>query len=150
MNQAWEEYKKRWSGKLRGRIVLLSEAKPLRPQSNAPFHRYTDAELSDIGKAPDPTVEPQAKTLEELKWPEDPAELNKLVSGLPHSLYNQLIDLMNQSETNRGNFFSKEGAVAVLLEDDRARGGSLAAEAAGIFRAAHPLAPPTFVITAEQ
>ena len=46
---------------------------------------------------------------------EDAAELNKLFSGLPHSLYSQLIDLMNQSATNRGTFFSKEGAVAVLL-----------------------------------
>jgi hypothetical protein len=108
-NQQWEEYTKKWSGKLRGKIVLLTEPKPLRTQSNAPFHRYTDAELSDIGKAPDPATAPQAKNLDELKWPEDPAELNKLIANLPDSLFNQIIDLMNQISVDRGSFFSEGG-----------------------------------------
>lgn len=40
--------------------------------------------------------------------------------------------------------------ISMRPEDDRARGGMLAAEAARSFRAADSRAPPTFVITEEQ
>ena len=38
----------------------------------------------------------------------------------------------------------------MLLENDRAHDGMLFSEAAGSFKAAHPPAPPTFVVTAEH
>ena len=68
----------------------------------------------------------------------------------PKSLIDQLIDRYDALALERSQFFAAEGVAAILTADDRAREGLLAAEAAGSYRARDPLAPPTFVITAEH
>ena len=54
------------------------------------------------------------------------------------------------SSPERGELLAREGAAAVLIEDDRAHEGMLFAEAAGSYKSGEALAPPTFVLTAEQ
>lgn len=65
-------------------------------------------------------------------------------------MVDRLIDRYDELATERGGFSAREGVAAVLIVDDRAREGLLAAEAAGSFKAAGTLAPPTFVVTGEQ
>jgi Zn-dependent M28 family amino/carboxypeptidase len=62
----------------------------------------------------------------------------------------QLFDLYDRAVAERGEFLAREGAAGVLTEDDRAHTGMLFAEAAGGFKSSATMAPPTFVITAEQ
>ncbi|HVW84659.1 MAG TPA: M20/M25/M40 family metallo-hydrolase [Bryobacteraceae bacterium] len=143
-------YRSKWAGKLRGKILLLSEPKIPKPQTSPLFRRLTEAQLRDLATAPDPAVAPLAKKLEDLKWPEDPEDIGKFLGGLPNSLMEQLYDLYDAAAAERGAFFAKEGAVGVLMEDARAHDGLDFAEAAGGFKASDPAAPPTFVITAEQ
>lgn len=50
----FDEYKRQWKGKLKGKIVLISEAITPKPSERPLFRRYTDAELADIAKAPEP------------------------------------------------------------------------------------------------
>jgi carboxypeptidase Q len=149
-NETWQAYKAKWTGKLRGKIVLSSAAKVPAAQTNPQFRRYTATELADLQNAPAPVAALTAKTLDELEWPEDRAEMGKFFSSLPNALMDQLYDLYDQTAVERGEFFSKEGVAGVLLEDDRAHEGMLFAEAAGAFSAAGTQAPPTFVVTAEQ
>jgi carboxypeptidase Q len=52
----FDEYKTQWRGKLKGKIVLISEAKTPKPSERPLFRRYTDAQLRDIAKAPEPAV----------------------------------------------------------------------------------------------
>ena len=52
--------------------------------------------------------------------------------------------------TERNRFFLDEGVLGVLTRDDRSHDGTTNAEQAGSHMSADPLAPPTFVITAEQ
>ncbi|MGA3186621.1 MAG: M20/M25/M40 family metallo-hydrolase [Bryobacteraceae bacterium] len=146
--EGWEAYKAAWTGKLRGKIILLSVAKVPAPQTNVPFRRYTAAELSDMQNAPTPAAMLTAKRLEDLDWPEDRADVGKLFNALPNALMDQIYDLYDQSAADRGEFFAKEGVAGVLLEDDRAHDGLLFSEAAGGFTGIAP--PPTFVVTAEQ
>jgi hypothetical protein len=148
--EAMDTYKAKWTGKLRGKIVLLTDPKIPAQQTRPEFRRLTDAELSDIAKAPDPAVKRMAKTLAELEWPDDPAEVGKFFGSLPESLMDQIYDLYDKAAAERGEFFAKEGVSGVLLEDQRAHDGRLNAEAAGSFKANATPAPPTFVITAEQ
>jgi hypothetical protein len=148
--ELWEAYRTKWAGKLKGKIVLLSEPKVPAQQTNPQFRRYTATELTDMEIAPAPTAKLAAKKLEELEWPEDPAEVGKFFGSLPNALMEQLYDLYDQSAAERGEFFTKEGAAGVLLEDQRAHEGMLFGEAAGSFKAAGTSAPPTFVVTAEQ
>jgi carboxypeptidase Q len=147
---AMAAYQAEWAGKLRGKIVLLSAPKVPQPQTRPEFHRYTAAELADMAMAPEPAAKITAKTLDELAWPENPGELGKFFSSLPNSLMEQLYDLYDQAVADRARFLAKEGAAGVLLEDQRAHGGLLSAEAAGAFKSTDTLAPPTFVVTAEQ
>lgn len=148
--EGMKEYGAKWTGKLRGKIVLLSEPKVPPQQTNAAFRRYTASELSDLAIAPTPIAKVTAKTLDELQWPEDPAEVGKFLNSLPDALMDQYYDLYDEAAAQRAEFLAKEGAVGVLLEDRRAHDGLLFGEAAGGFKASQTPAPPTFVVTAEQ
>jgi carboxypeptidase Q len=143
-------YEKQWTGKLRGKIVLLSDPKVPKEQTKPQFRRLTDAELADLAKSPEPAAKLSVKSLEELQWPEDPEEVGKFFSSLPTSLMEKLFDLSEKLTSERGAFFAKEGVIAILKNDDRAHEGMVFAEAAGSFKSKDPLSPPTFVITAEQ
>jgi len=150
IREGLDAYKAKWAGKLRGRIVLLNAPKVPKPQSNAQFRRYTDADLQGIAAAPAPSVKSTAKNLSDLEWPEDPDELGKFFAAMPNDVMEQFYDLYDAVAAERGAFFAKEGAVGVLMEDDRAHEGMLFAEAAGGFKSSDTAAPPTFVVTAEQ
>jgi hypothetical protein len=149
-SEALRAYRAKWGGKLRGKIVLLSDPKVPAPQSNPQFRRYTAAELTDMTNAPVPAAKLAAKKLDELEWPEDPAEIGKFFASLPNALMEQLYDLYDDQVAERGEFLAKEGVAGVLLEDERAHEGMLFSEAAGGFKASNTAAPPTFVVTAEQ
>jgi hypothetical protein len=148
--EALQAYRAKWTGKLRGKILLLSNPKVPGPQTDPQFRRYTAAELADMANAPEPAAKKVARKLDELEWPEDPAEMGRFFGSLPNALMEQLYDLYDQTLADRGEFFAKEGVAGVLLEDDRAHEGMLFGEAAGGFKAAGTPAPPTFVVTAEQ
>ena len=146
----FEAYKSKWTGKLRGKIVLLNEPRTPQEQTKPQFHRFTDAELQNLAKAPEPSAKLTIKTLDDLKWPQNPEDVTKFFAALPSEITEQLYERYNRLKTERGAFFAKEGAVGILLEDERAHEGMVFAEAAGSYKSADPLAPPTFVITSEQ
>ena len=150
LDAVMQAYRAQWSGKLRGKIVLVSAPKVPPPQTSPQFRRYTAAELADMMNAPAPAAKITARKLDELDWPEDPADIGKFFGSLPNSLMEQLYDLYDEAVAKRAEFFSKEGVAGVLQLDERAHTGMLFAEAAGGFKAAGTPAPPTFVVTAEQ
>jgi len=143
-------YRQQWSGKLRGRIVLLAADKPTPPRERALFTRLTDAELAEMTGAPEPRALARVSRLDDLEWPDKPDGVFKMFMSMPEAMVDQLIDRYDALALERSRFFAAEGVAAVLLADDRAREGLLAAEAAGSYRARDPLAPPTFVISAEH
>jgi len=142
-------YRKEWTGKLRGKFVMLRDPKIPAEQSKPQFQRYTDAELAQIAAAPEHVAKNYAK-LADLTWPEDPADLGKFFESLPESVFDELFDVIIQLATERNRFFVDEGVLGVLMRDDRSHDGTTNAEQAGSHKSADPLAPPTFVITAEQ
>jgi hypothetical protein len=143
-------YRRQWSGKLRGRIVLLTPSTPSKPREGQVFKRYSDAELAELSKAPEPAALQRAATLDDLEWPEKPDDVYKLFMAMPESLIDQLIDRYDELARERTKFFDDEGAAAILLADERAREGLLAAEQAGPHSSRDRLAPPTFVVTSEH
>jgi carboxypeptidase Q len=150
MAQALAEYRKTWSGKLRGRIVLLTAAPDVNPRSGPAFTRYSATELAEMAEAPDPSKAPVVTSVDEVPWPERPDDLMKLFVSMPDSLADQFFDRYAELVAERGTFFAREGVSAILMADERARDGLLFAEEAGSFRAQDPLAPPTFVVTNEH
>jgi carboxypeptidase Q len=143
-------YRREWSGKLRGKILLLTPLKPESPREQPLFKRYSDADLAETATAPEPNPLLRAHKLEDIQWPDSPEELSKFFMSMPESLLDELINRFDAMSLERSQFFASEGVAGILITDDRAREGLLAAEAAGSFHAKDPLAPPTFVITSEH
>ena len=140
-------YRKEWTGKLRGKFVMLRAPKIPAEQTRPQFQRYTDAELADLAKASEHAAKISGK-LADLKFPEDPDELRKFMASLPESVFDEMFDVRIAMATERNRFFLDEGVLGV--RDDRSHDGTTNAEQAGSHKSADPLAPPTFVITAEQ
>ena len=147
--EEFEAYRKTWAGKLRGKFVLLGDPKIPAEQTKPQFRRYTDAELAEIAAAPE-HVAKVYKKVEDLKWPEDPADLGKFFASLPESTVEEWWHGLIALQSKKNRFFLDEGVLGVLARDDRAHEGMTFAEQAGSQKSADPLAPPTFVLTAEQ
>lgn len=147
--RSFEEYKKHWTGKLRGKIVLVSEAKTPPPTDKPLFRRLTDAELADIAKAPEPAIHRNIP-IDQLKIPSEEQEARKYLMSLPSSTIDEMIDRYFDLINEQGRFFHDEGVIGIVRSDTRAHNGLLFAEAAGSHKANDPMAPPTFVVTEEQ
>lgn len=145
-----DAYKAQWSGKLRGKIVMLNDPRVPAPQTNPQFRRYTAEELSNLALAPAPSIKSTLKKLEDLDWPQDAAQVQKFVSTFTPALMDQFYDFYDAAVAERAAFFAQEGAAGILTLDNRAHEGMVFAEAAGDFHSSKPLAPATFVVTAEQ
>ncbi|MBV9678483.1 MAG: M20/M25/M40 family metallo-hydrolase [Acidobacteriaceae bacterium] len=147
--EAFERYKQQWKGKLKGKIVLITELPQPKPTERPLFRRYTDAELADIAKSPEPAIKRNI-SVDQIKMPSDPEEANKYFASLPNSVVDQLIDQYFALSHDEGRFFREEGALAVIRGDNRAHNGLIFAEAAGSEKSSDPLAAPTFIVTQEQ
>src|SRR3984885_6482287 len=147
LDEELNRYIKEWQGKLKGKVVLTSGPVALPPETEVPFRRYSDKELSDLAIAPAPV---KINDIKELKFPEDPEELRRFQAGLPGWAREQLGDMRQEIAIRRAKFFRDEGVVAVLNTGGADRDGLVFAQAAGPYDAAHELAPPSFAVSAEQ
>ncbi len=147
--QAFQEYQAKWQGKLKGRIVLVTEAKDPKPTTEPLFRRYTDADLAKIAEAPVPSRKSNVK-LDNLDIPSDPEEASKLFQSFPSSVMDEFIDRYFAENDKQAKFFREQGVLAVIRADSRAHNGLLFAEAAGPHDVKGGEAPPTFVVTEEQ
>ncbi len=146
---AFQDYKKEWTGKLKGKVAFVSEGTQPSPTEQPLFRRYTDSQLADIAKAPEPSAKHKISA-DEVKFPADQAEAEKYFRSLPTATMDDLLDRYFAFQNERADFYRTEGAAAVILADRRAHNGLLFAEAAGSEKAVTPLAVPTFVVTQEQ
>jgi len=144
-----EKYKTEWHGKLKGKVVLLTELKETKAPTTPVFTRYTDAQLADIAKAPTPAIR-RNLTIDQVDIPSDPKEAEKYLDTLPNELLNALYEKYDEFSADLGALLKEEGALAVFRGDRRSHDGILNAEDAGSYSAKRPMAPPTFVVTDEQ
>jgi len=147
-----ETYIGKYKGKLRGKIVAISEEVHRGTQAGSQplLRRYTDAELADIAKAPEPVLRIAISPNEPLKIPEEPMARLEYLTSLPDSVWEQLRERGQQLINKRNQFLEEEGAVAVLQDDARAHDALLFGEGAGSREPKDPQAPPTFVVTKEH
>lgn len=147
--EAFDRYKKQWTGKLKGQIVLTTEIHLPKPSEKALFTRDSTGRLSEIAEAPEPSVKHDI-SVDEIKVPSDPEEAQKYFASLPETVVDDWWERMSDFANERSQFYRHEGAVAVVTADPRAHNGLVFAEAAGSHKAADELAVPTFVVTQEQ
>jgi carboxypeptidase Q len=146
-----KKYKETYKGKLRGKIVLLSEALPnvTEPENRPALRRYTDDELAKLAQAPE--VRPRMEIdLKNPIIPEDPEQRGRFFASLPFSISEALFERGVRMSAELNRFLAEEGVAAVLRADRRAHDALTFSEQAGSHDAKDPLAPPTFVVTAEH
>jgi hypothetical protein len=145
------KYIAQWKGKLKGKVVLFSRPQTLQPVTQPIFVRYTDKDLSDLAAAPAPTAKMQeVPDLKDLKFPEDAAEAREFQASLPGWVTDQLRAQRDEITARRIKFLRDEGGVAILTTGGTSRNSLLFAQAAGPYDAKYELAPPSFIVTAEQ
>ena len=146
-----EQYIQKYKGKLRGKVVLISE--PVHniadAESKPELHRYTDAELHELEIAPTP-VEKIKIDPANLDPPEELDARLRFFASIPPSVQDELRKRREELAIKRTKFLLDEGVLAVVQDDRRARDGIDFAEAAGSYDPKNPAAPPTFVVTSEQ
>ena len=148
---AFEEYKEKWKGKLKGKIVLVSEPinNIVESESKPAFRRYTDEDLREMAIAPEPILKMHIDPAN-LDMPEDPKERMRFFMSMPPAVIEKFFESFEEMLNKRAQYFAEEGAVAIINDDRRARDGMVFAEAAGPFKAKDSMAVPTFVVTSEQ
>ncbi|HZU26205.1 MAG TPA: M20/M25/M40 family metallo-hydrolase [Bryobacteraceae bacterium] len=147
--EALEAYEKQWRGKLRGRIVLLSKKSDVDPLTKVLFERYTEQQLAELARAPEPQPREEVD-LNHIVIPDDPKEARAYLLSLPENVRDYLYEQRSALIGKRNEFLRGEGAAAVITADHRAHDGLLFAEQSGPYQAKYPVAPPIFVVTAEQ
>jgi carboxypeptidase Q len=141
-------YMSEWKGKLRGKIVLLTPLREVRPETQPRFERLTDKELGELVLAPTPFA--RRSDLTDLKFPDDPQEAGRFNQSLPASVREQFAKQRERLSVKRAQFFREEGALALINTSEISRDGLVFAQGAGAYDDKDPLALPTFVVTTEQ
>jgi carboxypeptidase Q len=146
-----EKYIEKWKGKLKGKIILISEPinNIVESESKPAFRRYTDAELQDLAVAP-ALVEKMKIDVANLDVPDDAEQRMRFFTSMSPAMIDVFMDKREDLSNKRAQFLLAEGVVAVIEDDRRARDGMVFAEAAGPHNPKSQLAPPTFVVTSEQ
>jgi carboxypeptidase Q len=147
--QALQQYETEWKGKLKGKVVLLTELKPPKPSTRPLFRRYTDQELAEIAEAPEPQIK-RTLSLSQLQVPSDQEEAYKYLESLPETVMDKIYDRFDELRAKQAKFLRDEGVAGIIRADNRAHNGLIFAEAAGSHSAKSPMAPATFIVTAEQ
>ena len=86
-----ETWEKQYKGTLRGKIVLLTHELKIAPLEKPEFTRYSDAELADLAKAPEPHAK-IAVDVEHIDVPDDPAESREYLMSLPPDVMDKFFD----------------------------------------------------------
>ena len=146
---AFKEYEAEWKGKLKGKIVLITEAKAPKPSTNPLFRRYTAADLSAMTEAPTPSIKRNINPAD-IQFPSDEDEAMKYYMSLSSNTMEAFYDRYEKVADERATFFHNEGVAGIIRADARAHNGLLFAEAAGPHDAKSPLAPATFILPEEQ
>jgi hypothetical protein len=144
-----QKYAAENKGKLRGKFVLLTEAREMAPPTEAAARRLDDKELAGIQEAPVPYVAPK------VDWPivslpDDPKKRQQLLDAAPNEVVSELRSRTRRIRNRLNAFFKEEGALAVVSGDSRGTGGIVFAEAGGFWEAAAPIPPPMISMAPES
>ena len=144
-----EKFKATYGGKLKGKILLLSDPDPVPSSATATFKRDSDSDLADMAKAPTPFAKVPFDP-KNFDVPDDPQKRRQFFQSLTEDDIDKIFDAITEARANLQNFLAQEGAAAAFVSDDRMKYGITYAEQALSHESKYPLAIPTFSVTREQ
>jgi hypothetical protein len=144
-----DRVKKEYTGKLKGKVLLMTAMKPLRMQTQAAARRYTDAELSAQTLAPEPA--PSREFDYSKLWvPEETEERYAFYRNAPRGYMDALRVKRTELRNELHEFLRKEGAAGIFTTDMRGDGGTVFGESAGWHEAKYPSPLPSIALTPEH
>jgi hypothetical protein len=126
----------KYKGQLKGKIVLTDPARQLEPRTTADFHRWTDAELAERARAPEPGQMPFA-----MPFPRP--------GGPPSPQFRQMMQA-RELRSKLARFLKDEGVVAVVTPGQRGDYGTVFATSGGPRELKEPVPPPTVALATEH
>ena len=152
--QRIEAYKKRYAGKLRGRMVLLLEPLAWQLPEKAETYRFSDEDLAQLaaGGYSQPV---QPGPVPKLQWPliaypVEKDQYSRMWDVLPLEYAADRWELENRIRSRLFEFLVAEGVAAVLIPSYSARAGVIFQSDFGSYDESHPLPPPSVALTAEH
>jgi carboxypeptidase Q len=142
-------YEAKYSGQLRGKIVLVDPPRELKQATQPPFKRLDEKELAEMTEAPQPFVAPP------LHWPiltlpEDEQKRDEFEESLPLEIDADLWEQQQKSVDQFNALLAKEGVAAVMTASRRGIGGTLYAQEGSSWHSDAPLGPPMLAMEPEQ
>jgi hypothetical protein len=136
-------------GKLKGKFVLLTEARDMAPPPEAASRRLEEKELGELREAPVPYTAPQ------VEWPivslpEDKKKRDQLLDAAPWEVVAELRARTRHLRDRLYTFFKEEGVLGIVSGDGRGTGGILFAEAGGSWEIGTPIPPPRVSMAPES
>ena len=125
-----EKTLEKYKGKLRGKFVMIDEPADLRLHTSPLSHRWTDTELAEEARAPQPR--PDSPFAEPIPKPPVVREETR------------------KKTRRRIEFLKEEGALMVITRGYRGDSGTVFATSAGSREVEEPLPPPAVAIAVEQ
>lgn len=131
-----EEDMSKFKGQIQGKIVLTDAAREIQPRTTADLRRYTEAELAERAKAPEPGQGPFAMPMPRPGGPASP----------------QFREMMQARalRAKLAQFLKQEGALAVVTAGLRGDYGTVFAASGGSRERKDPLPPPTIALATEH
>jgi carboxypeptidase Q len=121
----------KFKGKLKGKMVLTEEPRPVMPQTDAMMRRYTEAELAAMALAPDPGPRPPMRP-----------------GGGPAAPMDRQAAARFRNRVNQ--FLLDEGVLVTVAPGSRGDGGTIFSSAAGTRDVKDVVPPPAVALTAEH
>jgi len=124
----------KYKGKLRGKCVLIEAHRDIPIRTTADLHRYTDAELAERAKAPEPA---QAPLMPFVRRPGPAPQVRS-----PEEV--------RQFRSKLAKFLRDEGVLVAVTPGLRGDNGTVFATSGGSRELKEPLAPPTIALAPEH
>lgn len=102
----------KYKGQLRGKIVLVSNLRPIKPIDKALMNRMSDDDLTKLAAAPDPSASGDT-------------------GNPPPAMIKNFVDMMN-SQAKKMKFLIDEGAAVMVDSSNQGSGGTVFVQGAGV------------------
>jgi carboxypeptidase Q len=149
LNEQIAQFKQKYAGKLKGKIVLTHKARALKLPTTPSARRDDEAKLVEIATAPEPRPH-KPITLPITELPSNPDERGDLFANAPSEALNDYFERLDRVMLTLHTFLKQEGALAAITTDDRGDGGIAFAESAGIAGDSANVPVPTIVLIPEH
>jgi len=138
-----------YKGKLRGRILLLSQSRTLEPHGSAASQRLATEELARLALAPEPKL-PAVFEWEKLEVPEDDEQRRLYLANAPEWVSEELRQWRRRRANRLNQFLTQEGVALVIQPAALGDGGTVFPPSGGSRYVEDPLPPPSFALTPEH